>query len=117
MKKSIKKIVSIRIAFALASILLFSFLTTYNILRIEHTQNEAVAVHETQMKAQKAEAAHYRWTINLSEALFSNAEFTGSTDYTSCVLGQWLYGDAGTDDSEILELRSQMEPLQPRRGR
>ncbi|MBD5103476.1 MAG: hypothetical protein HDT47_01255 [Ruminococcaceae bacterium] len=111
MKKSIKKIVLIRIAFALASILLFSFLTTYNILRIEHTQNEAVAVHETQMKAQKAEAAHYRWTINLSEALFSNAEFTGSTDYTSCVLGQWLYGDAGTDDSEILELRSQMEPL------
>ena len=111
MKKSIKKIVSIRIAFALASILLFSFLTTYNILRIERTQEEAVAVHETQMKAQKAEAAHYRWTINLSEALFSNAEFTGSTDHTSCVLGQWIYGDSGTDNSEILELRSQMEPL------
>lgn len=111
MKKSIKKIVSIRIVFALASILLFSFLTTYNILRVEHTQEEAVAVHETQMKAQKAEAAHYRWTINLSEALFSNAKFTGSTDHTSCVLGQWIYGDAGTEDSEILELRSQMEPL------
>lgn len=111
MKKSIKKIVSVRIAFALASILLFSFLTTYNILRIEHTQEEAVAVHETQMKAQKAEAAHYRWTINLSEALFSNAQFTGSTDHTSCVLGQWIYGDAGTEDREILELRSQMEPL------
>lgn len=111
MKKSIKKIVSIRIAFALASILLFSFLTTYNILRIENTQKEAVAVHETQMKAQKAEAAHYRWTINLSEALFSNAKFTGSTDHTSCVLGQWIYGEAGTEDSEILELRAQMEPL------
>lgn len=111
MKKSIKKIVSVRIAFALASILLFSFLTTYNILRVENTQKEAVAVHETQMKAQKAEAAHYRWIINLSEALFSDAEFTGSTDHTSCVLGQWLYGDAGTDDREILELRSQMEPL------
>ena len=48
---------------------------------------------------------------NLSNALYSGSEFTGSTDHTGCVLGQWLYGEAGTDDETILELRSQMEPL------
>ncbi|MCM1054261.1 MAG: methyl-accepting chemotaxis protein [Bacteroides sp.] len=111
MKKSIKKIVIIRIAFALASVLLFSFLTTYNILRIERLHDEATSMHTTQMNAQKAEAAHYRWSINLSSALFSDTEFTGSTDHTSCVLGQWLYGEAGTDNEQILSLRAQIEPL------
>lgn len=38
-------------------------------------------------------------------------EFTGSIDPSTCVLGQWLYGEAGTDDQDILALRSQLEPL------
>ena len=29
----------------------------------------------------------------------------------ACVLGQWLYGEAGTDDAEVMSLRSQLEPL------
>lgn len=55
--------------------------------------------------------AHYKWSANLSHALYAGTEFTGSTDPTGCVLGQWLYGEAGTDDETILNLRSQLEPL------
>ncbi len=58
-----------------------------------------------------AETAHYKWSGSLSNALYNNVEFTGSTDPTGCVLGQWLYGEAGTDDKQILELRKQLEPL------
>ena len=43
--------------------------------------------------------------------MYGGTEFTGSTDPTGCVLGQWLYGEAGTDDASILKLRSQLEPL------
>ena len=57
------------------------------------------------------EAPHNKWSSNLSNALYSGSEFTGSTDPTGCVLGQWLYGEAGTDDKTILDLRSQLEPL------
>lgn len=32
-------------------------------------------------------------------------------DPTTCVLGQWLYGEAGTDDAEILKLRGDLESL------
>lgn len=111
MRKSIKVMVGIRVAAALLSVMLFSLLTTKNIINMENSEESNVAVNSLLQRAQKAEAAHYKWASNLSNALYGGAEFTGSTDYTGCVLGQWLYGEAGTDDEFILDLRNQMEPL------
>lgn len=111
MRKSIKVMVGIRVAAAFLSVVLFSFLTTKNIMNMEKSEEYNVEVNALLQRAQKAEAAHYKWASNLSNALYSGSEFTGSTDHTGCVLGQWLYGEAGTDDEQILELREQMEPL------
>lgn len=111
MKKSIKKMVGIRVAAALLSTLLFSFMTTFNIFRIESNQNAAAQASALLQRAQQAETAHYKWSSNLSNALYAGTEFTGSIDPTTCVLGQWLYGDAGTDDATVQNLRSQLEPL------
>jgi len=103
--------VGIRVVTALLSVLLFSGLTTKNIMNMKDSEEFNVEVNAVLQRAQKAETAHYKWAANLSNALYSGSEFTGSTDHTGCVLGQWLYGEAGTDDETILELRSQMEPL------
>ena len=111
MRKSIKKMVGIRVAAALASVVLFSVMMTINILNIEHTQAANTQAAALLDKAQKAETAHYKWSGNLSNALYAGTEFTGSIDPTTCVLGKWLYGEAGTDDSKIISLRSQLEPL------
>ena len=111
MRKSIKVMVGIRVAAAFLSVVLFSFLTTKNIMTMEDSEQFNVEVNALLQRAQKAEAAHYKWATNLSNALYTGSEFTGSTDHTGCVLGQWLYGEAGTDDELILELRAQMEPL------
>lgn len=111
MRKSIKKMVGIRVAAALASVVLFSVMMTINILNIEHTQAANTQAAVLLDKAQKAETAHYKWSGNLSNALYAGTEFTGSIDPTTCVLGKWLYGEAGTDDSKIISLRSQLEPL------
>lgn len=111
MLKSIKKTVAIRVAAALVSMLLFSVMTTVNILRIKNTQASAVQSNALLDRAQRAETAHYKWSANLSNALYAGKEFTGSIDPTTCVLGQWLYGDAGTNDPAVLELRSKLEPL------
>jgi len=111
MRKSIKKMVFIRVAAALLSILLFSCVTTFNLLRIKGMQERNVETVAVLSRAQSADVAHYKWATNLSNALYANTEFTGSKDPTTCILGQWLYGEAGTKDEEFLALRSEMEPL------
>lgn len=111
MRKSIKIMAGTRVAAALLAVILFSVLTTQNIYKMEDSSEANMAVNALLQRAQKAEAAHYKWSSNLSNALYSGSEFTGSTDPTGCVLGQWLYGEAGTDDKTILDLRNQLEPL------
>jgi len=111
MRKSIKIMVGIRIALAFLAVLLFSTLTTRNIINMEQSEEYNIEVNALLQRVQKAEVAHYKWSGNLSNALYAGTEFTGSTDPTGCVLGQWLYGEAGTDNQEILDLRNQLEPL------
>lgn len=111
MSKSIKANVGFLVAAALASMILFSVMTTVNIIRIEKTQASNTQTNALLAKARNAEIAHYKWSANLSNALYAGTEFTGSMDPTTCVLGKWLYGDAGTDDAEILNLRGDLEAL------
>ena len=111
MRKSIKRTVAIRVAAALFSIMLFSFVTTFNIFRIQGLEAVSAQANSLLDRSNKAEAAHYKWASGLSNALYANMEFTGSIDPTSCILGQWLYGEVGTDDATVLSLRSQIEPV------
>ena len=111
MRKSIKRVVGIRVAAALVSILLFSIMTTINIFSIQRNEASNVATTAVLERALKAEVAHYKWSANLSNALYAGTEFTGSVDPTTCVLGQWLYGEVGTEDATVLALHDQMEPL------
>lgn len=111
MNKSIKTAAGIRVAAALISVLIFSVMTTMNIFRIQDNQSKSTNVNSLLNTMQTAEAAHYKWAANLSSALYSGTEFTGSIDPTTCVLGKWLYGEAGTDDETILNIKSQLEPL------
>ena len=111
MRKSIKIMAGVRVAAALLAVMVFSVMTTKNIYNMEDSAAANVAVNEVLQRAQKAETAHYKWSSNLSNALYAGMEFTGSTDPTGCVLGQWLYGEAGTEDKTILDLRTQLEPL------
>lgn len=111
MRMSIKKTVGIRVVAALASIVLFSCVMTVNIFRIKKTQQSNAEISSLLRTVQSAETAHYKWSSNLSNALYADMEFTGSTDPTTCVLGQWIYGEAGTEDADILALRSELESL------
>ena len=111
MGKSIKRSVWIRVAAALFSVLLFSVTTTVSILRMDRAQNESEQSSELLDRCRQAEIAHYKWASNLSTALYAGTEFTGSTTPDTCILGQWIYGEAGTEDAEILALRAELEPL------
>lgn len=111
MGKSIKRSVMIRVVCALIAIMLFSGVTTANILRIDKAQEANVLALNMLDQVYKAETAHYKWSANLSNSLYGGSEFTGSLDHTSCVLGQWLYADLTLEDPEIERLRTKIEPL------
>ena len=111
MGKSIKKSVMIRVVCALIAVLLFSVSITINIIRMDRAQTSSEEASALLERCQSAETAHYKWAANLSSALYAGTEFTGSTTPDTCVLGQWLYGEAGTTNASILSLRSELEPL------
>lgn len=111
MRKSIKRTVSIRVVASLAAVILFSVMMTISIIRVDNNQTASAQANALLNRAQQAETAHYKWSSNLSNALYAGTEFTGSMDPTTCVLGQWLYGEAGTEDQTVLGLREQLEPL------
>ncbi|MEZ3435880.1 MAG: CZB domain-containing protein [Lachnospiraceae bacterium] len=111
MRKSIKTMVGIRVIAALASVLIYSVLISVNIFAIKDTQQKSIQANQLLKTIQNAEIAHYKWSSGLSNALYAGAEFTGSMDPTGCILGQWVYGEAETEDKDILALREQIEPL------
>ncbi len=111
MRKGIKTMVGIRVAFALVSVLLYSILITINIYAIKDTQKKSIEANALLERIQSAEVAHYKWSSGLSNALYAEAEFTGSIDPTTCVLGQWVYGNDKIEDTAVKALRDQIEPL------
>ncbi len=111
MRKGIKTMVGIRVAFALISVLLYSILITINIYAIKDTQKKSIEANALLERIQSAEVAHYKWSSGLSNALYAEAEFTGSIDPTTCVLGQWVYGNDEIEDADVKALRDQIEPL------
>ena len=111
MGKSIKRSVWIRVACALIAVLLFSVMITVNIIRMDRAQTANEEATALLTRCHQAETAHYKWSSNLSNALYAGTEFTGSTAPDTCVLGKWIYGEAGTDDPAILKLRNELEPL------
>ena len=111
MGKGINKMVMVRVVAAVISILLFSFLTTFNIVRLKSINTDNAKANSLLDRAQKAEVAHYKWVTNLSNALYAGTEFTGSLDHTGCVLGKWLYAEMDLHDDTVEQLRTQLEPL------
>ena len=69
MRKSVKTMVGIRVAVALLAVLLFSVMMTVNIMRVDHTQTESIQANSLLDRAQRAEAAHYKWSSNLSNEI------------------------------------------------
>lgn len=111
MNSSIKRSVSIRVICAVIMILLFSSMTTMNIMKIDRLQEKSILADSMLNQIQSAEAAHYKWSLNLSNALYAGSEFTGSMDHTSCVLGKWLYAEMELEDESVEKLRSEIEVL------
>ena len=111
MRKSIKRSVSLRIGAALCSSLILCATINIGIARIRGAQEESTSIENVLEKVQAAEVAHYKWSSELSSAVYEGSKFTGSTDPTACGLGQWIYGELGLKDDKLSNLRNEVEPM------
>lgn len=112
MKRTIKQAVLIRVALVFLAVIISGIVTVTSLNASRSYTKEmdrSVDIHTLVLTAQKA---HYSWVENLCSAVSMGTEFTGSTDYRTCVLGNWFYSsDLSGVDSRILELIKEMEPI------
>ncbi len=113
MKHTIKKEIWIRIAFIFLVVIASGIITTFSMNSIKKYTESTKQATKINSLVLKAEKAHCVWVENLSSAITMGTEFTGSMDYETCALGQWLYN---TDPSEIgsdriLSLMEEIKPL------
>lgn len=111
MKHSIKKSVWTRVIIIFAVVILSSALTFMALLRLTEFNRSTKSATEINSIVLGAQRAHYGWMENLASSIAFNTEFTGSTDYTGCELGKWLYGtDPSTlPDERIAPLMEEMK--------
>ncbi len=112
MKKSIKQEVLLRVALIFLVVIATGVMTVSGMKRITRFSANTSQASEINALVLTAAKAHYGWVENLCSAVAMGTEFTGSTDYKTCVLGNWLYGDTSAiDNPEILRLMEEMKPI------
>ena len=112
MGKSIKRSVWIRVIVILAVVVISAIFTVNGVKKIRVASNNTAKATKIHTLALAGEKAHFSWIENLSSSINLGTEFTGSTDYTACDLGKWLYGDrSGIENKEITALMDKMIPI------
>ncbi len=112
MGNSIKKAVWVRMAVIFIAIVVCGVATSVGLSQIRRYSRSTVTATDIHAVALAAEKAHYSWLENLSSSISFDTEFTGSTDYTACDLGRWLYeSDRSAISSEITALMDEIIPI------
>ena len=116
MKKSIKTAVWLRVIVIFVALVLSAVFTITGLLNIRSSSLSSKTANEIHVIALSAEKAHLNWIENLSSSISFGTEFTGSTDYTSCSLGNWLYHTDRTalPDPRIDAIMNEIEPIHQR---
>lgn len=110
-QKSIKFVTTLRLSLVLLFILALSVSSSVAMLSIQKANNAVSERQETLQLALDSKRAHFAWAENLSSALGMGTEFTGTTDFTACDLGKWLYSDHTNTSQSERALINEMIPL------
>ncbi len=113
MRHSIKQDVMIRIALIFFVVIISGIVTTTGMSRVRKNSKSTEEWTEIHALVLTAEKAHYGWVENLCSAVTIGTDFTGSTDYTGCVLGKWFYDPdvSQIPNDQVLQLIEQMKPI------
>lgn len=93
------------------NILLLFIVILGGISAIVYQDKKMASYTEEKDKLLAAEAAHYSWGMQLSQAMLNKAEFTGQHDETKCDFGIFLYGEEVKGNPNMQEFYNKIEPV------
>lgn len=110
MKKSIKTQVLTLFLFILTIITVGGLIFALQTVKLSKEYDKTEAARNDNAATLNSAKAHYQWIENLSSALYSDFEFTGSLDSKTCTLGKWL---ASKDINKIADtkIRSELQDI------
>ena len=114
MEKQMKKAFMAKFTAILASIILLFLLIVVSIIVIGNEDSKLAEYTDWRSKFQGAEAAHYKWGMELANSLLHDQEFTGQMDGAKCDFGLFLYSDTIKNEEEFSQFYTQVEPLHRR---
>ena len=93
------------------TILLLLVVIMAGIAAVRSQDNTMTYYLEEKDKLLAAEAAHYQWGMQLSQAMLNKSAFTGQQDETKCDFGVFLYGENIKGNPEMQEFYQKIEPV------
>lgn len=111
MKNTMRKVLLKKLSLALGSffvMLLFSLVALFTMRVSVKKVDETQALH---VRIVEAKCAHQDWSRDLASALGLGTKFEGTFEYKSCVLGQWLYSEEATADSQVAAVVEKIIPI------
>ncbi len=108
--KSMKKIITLRFGIIL---IVLSIMTGFSMLSFRLTRETIKMVNYNNSLKESlinAKTAHYAWSLDLQESIFTGKEFTKTLDPTACDLGKQIYSTTHTDETTI-KLMKTLEPI------
>lgn len=93
------------------TILLLLVVIMAGIAAVRSQDNTMTYYLEEKDKLLAAEAAHYQWGMQLSQAMLNKSVFTGQQDETKCDFGIFLYGENVKGNPEMQEFYQEIEPV------
>ena len=91
MKKSIKQEVIVRVALILLVVIVTGLMTINGMKRVKKYSEATGQAADINALVLTAEKAHYGWVENLCSSISMGTEFTGSTNYQTCVHGTFVF--------------------------
>lgn len=81
-----------------------------SLIQISRDYRVVSSNRDNEAATQSALAKHYEWLELYNESILNGTEFTGSLDYNTCLLGQWM---AGVSDSDLTDavIRNALEEV------
>ena len=109
--KEMRKAFLSKLGAIIGSILLLFIVIIVSMLIIVGEDRKMEEYTNRQSHFLSAQAAHYKWGMDLSSALLNGTEFTGQLDSTKCDFGQFLYSDEIKNSEEMQEFYNAVEPI------
>lgn len=108
-KTELKKSLFTRFGIIMATIMLLVVVIIVAIANLVKSQDRINELSVQELSLSAAISAHHSWSGDMLKYIALNNTFTGSLDYTTCALGQFIYSDEIQNDPDYASFLKNIE--------